>query len=72
MHFFLFLQVTRDVSLLSRWMAIDLYIREVDSLRFELSMNRCSDRLSKLANEILEEGFACLSSFKALMLYLWI
>lgn len=72
MHFFLFLQVTRDVSLLSRWMAIDLYIREVDSLRFELSMNRCSDQLSKLANEILEEGFACLSSFKALMLYLWI
>ncbi|KAL0004899.1 hypothetical protein SO802_012460 [Lithocarpus litseifolius] len=48
-------KVTRDVSLLSRWMAIDLYIREVDSLRFELSMNRCSDRLSKLANEILEE-----------------
>lgn len=68
MHLFLFLQVTRDVSLLSRWMAIDLYIREVDSLRFELSMNRCSDRLSKLANEILEEGFACLSSFEALML----
>nr|XP_023894770.1 phosphoenolpyruvate carboxylase 4 [Quercus suber]POE58115.1 phosphoenolpyruvate carboxylase 4 [Quercus suber] len=48
-------KVTRDVSLLSRWMAIDLYIREVDSLRFELSMNRCSDQLSKLANEILEE-----------------
>uniref|UniRef100_A0A2N9ES93 phosphoenolpyruvate carboxylase n=1 Tax=Fagus sylvatica TaxID=28930 RepID=A0A2N9ES93_FAGSY len=48
-------KVTRDVSLLSRWMAIDLYIREVDSLRFELSMNRCSDRLSKLAHEILEE-----------------
>ncbi|KAJ4835167.1 Phosphoenolpyruvate carboxylase 4 [Turnera subulata] len=49
-------KVTRDVSLLSRWMAIDLYIREVDSLRFELSMTRCSDRLFKVANEILEEG----------------
>lgn len=47
-------QVTKDVSLLSRWMAIDLYIREVDSLRFELSMNRCSDSLSRLAHEILE------------------
>jgi phosphoenolpyruvate carboxylase len=35
-------------------MAIDLYIREVDSLRFELSMNRCSDTLSRLAHEILE------------------
>lgn len=50
------LQVTRDVSLLSRWMAIDLYVSEIDSLRFELSMNQCSDRLSKLAHEILGKG----------------
>ncbi|XP_061991951.1 phosphoenolpyruvate carboxylase 4 isoform X3 [Rosa rugosa] len=48
-------KVTKDVSLLSRWMTIDLYIREVDSLKFELSMNRCSDSLSKLAHEILEQ-----------------
>ncbi|XP_022157085.1 phosphoenolpyruvate carboxylase 4 isoform X2 [Momordica charantia] len=48
-------KVTRDVSLLSRWMAIDLYIRELDSLQFELSMNRCSDRLYRLADEILEK-----------------
>ncbi|GFZ16166.1 phosphoenolpyruvate carboxylase 4 [Actinidia rufa] len=47
-------KVTRDVSLLSRWMAIDLYIRELDTLRFELSMNCCNDRLSRLAHEILE------------------
>ncbi|CAK7326488.1 unnamed protein product [Dovyalis caffra] len=47
-------KVTRDVSLLSRWMAIDLYIREVDSLRFELSMTRCSDKLSREAHDILE------------------
>ncbi|KAL0661091.1 hypothetical protein Bca4012_097928 [Brassica carinata] len=40
---------------MSRWVAIDLYIREIDSLRFELSMNRCSDRLSRLADEILEK-----------------
>ncbi|WOK93352.1 hypothetical protein Cni_G02049 [Canna indica] len=46
-------KVTRDVSLLSRWMAIDLYIREIDNLRFELSMNRCSDTLGKMAHEIL-------------------
>lgn len=46
-------KVTRDVSMLSRWMAIDLYIREVDNLRFELSMNRCSDRLASIADEIL-------------------
>ncbi|XP_052185634.1 phosphoenolpyruvate carboxylase 4 isoform X2 [Diospyros lotus] len=47
-------KVTREVSLLSRWMAIDLYIREIDNLRFELSMNCCSDRLSRLAQEILD------------------
>ncbi|CAD5191322.1 unnamed protein product [Musa acuminata subsp. malaccensis] len=46
-------KVTRDVSLLSRWMAFDLYIREVDNLRFELSMIRCSDKLARLAHEIL-------------------
>ncbi|XP_009336648.2 phosphoenolpyruvate carboxylase 4 [Pyrus x bretschneideri] len=48
-------KVTKDVSLLSKWMAIDLYIRELDNLKFELSMNRCSDRLSRLAEEILEQ-----------------
>lgn len=50
------LQVTRDVSLLSRWMAIDLYIRELDSLSFELSIKRCSEKLASLANEILLKG----------------
>ncbi|XP_043715710.1 phosphoenolpyruvate carboxylase 4 isoform X1 [Telopea speciosissima] len=48
-------KVTRDVALLSRWMAIDLYIREVDNLRFELSINRSSDQLSELAHEILQK-----------------
>lgn len=62
MLFFPLLQVTKDVALLSRWMAVDLYIREVDSIRFELSMNRCSDKLSKLAHKIIEEGF-CMSKF---------
>ncbi|XP_010262445.1 PREDICTED: phosphoenolpyruvate carboxylase 4-like [Nelumbo nucifera] len=51
-------KVTRDVSLLSQWMAIDLYIREVDSLRFELSMKGCSERLSRLAHEILHKETA--------------
>ncbi|PRQ60323.1 putative phosphoenolpyruvate carboxylase [Rosa chinensis] len=54
----LLLVVTKDVSLLSRWMTIDLYIREVDNLKFELSMNWCSDSLSKLAQEILEHESA--------------
>ncbi|CAN4125209.1 unnamed protein product [Withania somnifera] len=49
-------KVTKDVSLLSRWMAIDLYVREVDNLRFELSMNQCSERFARFAHEILEKG----------------
>lgn len=44
-------------------MTIDLYIREVDSLKFELSMNRCSDSLSQMAHDILEQGMAYCSSF---------
>ncbi|KAF9592387.1 hypothetical protein IFM89_014557 [Coptis chinensis] len=51
-------KVTKDVSLLSRWMAIDLYIREVDSLKFELSMKKCTDSLTRLAHEILQKEIA--------------
>ncbi|WVZ71949.1 hypothetical protein U9M48_020477 [Paspalum notatum var. saurae] len=51
-------KVTRDVSLLSRWMAIDLYIRELDSLSFELSVKRCNDKFASLANELLLEESA--------------
>ena len=41
---------------MARWMAIDLYIRQLDSLSFELSIKKCSDKLATLANEILLEG----------------
>ncbi|PRQ28095.1 putative phosphoenolpyruvate carboxylase [Rosa chinensis] len=65
-------KVTKDVSLLSTWMTIDLYIREVDSLKFELSMNWCSDSLSKLAQEILEQGMTYCSYFQwSLILAAW-
>ena len=37
------LQVTHNVASLSRWMAADLFLREVDVLRFELSLNHASD-----------------------------
>ncbi|XP_047053158.1 phosphoenolpyruvate carboxylase 4-like [Lolium rigidum] len=46
-------KVTRDVSLMSRWMAIDLYIRQLDNLSFELSIKKCSEKLASVANEIL-------------------
>ena len=38
-------QTTHDVACLSRWMAADLYLKEVDALRFELSMNHASDEV---------------------------
>lgn len=45
-------------------MAIDLFEREIDYLKFELSMNQCSAKLSRLANEILEKGVPHSSPFK--------
>jgi hypothetical protein len=39
------LQVTRHVALLSKWIAADLYAKEIDLLQFELSMSRCSNDL---------------------------
>ncbi len=40
-------QTTARACLLGRWMAADLYWREVDLLRQELSMNTCSEELRK-------------------------
>ena len=47
------MKITQDVSRLSRWMAADLYLREIDALRFELSVGTCNKELEILANEIL-------------------
>ncbi|HLV78295.1 MAG TPA: phosphoenolpyruvate carboxylase [Marinobacter sp.] len=38
-------EVTREVFLLGRWMAADLYLRDIQSLRAELSMWQASDEL---------------------------
>jgi phosphoenolpyruvate carboxylase len=38
-------QVTEEVLLLSRWQAADLYWRDIDALRWELSMDDCSPAL---------------------------
>jgi phosphoenolpyruvate carboxylase len=38
-------EVTRQACLLARWMAADLYFKEVDLLRAELSMANCTDEL---------------------------
>ncbi|MEK1906124.1 MAG: phosphoenolpyruvate carboxylase [Pseudomonas sp.] len=38
-------QISREVLLLARWMAADLYLRDVDRLAAELSMQQASDEL---------------------------
>ncbi|MBE9399177.1 phosphoenolpyruvate carboxylase [Pontibacterium sp. N1Y112] len=40
-------KVTEEVLLLSRWMAADLYFRDVDALRSELSMVKANDELRR-------------------------
>ncbi|KAF8073001.1 Ppc2 [Scenedesmus sp. PABB004] len=49
-------QTTHHVVALSRWMAADLYLREVDVLRFELSMSQCSDDVWRMAREIMDDA----------------
>ncbi|PRW39191.1 phosphoenolpyruvate carboxylase 4 [Chlorella sorokiniana] len=45
-------KTTLDVATLSRWMAADLYLKEVDALRFELSMSHASDEVLNMAHDI--------------------
>ncbi len=47
-------EVTRQTCLLARWMAADLYFREVDLLRAELSMAHCSDELRAVVGDAHE------------------
>ncbi|XP_047950340.1 phosphoenolpyruvate carboxylase 2-like [Salvia hispanica] len=45
-------EVTRDVCLLARMMAANLYFSQIEDLMFELSMWRCSDELRVRAEEL--------------------
>ncbi|KAL2936017.1 Phosphoenolpyruvate carboxylase 2 [Bienertia sinuspersici] len=45
-------EVTRDVCLLARMMAANMYFSQIQDLMFELSMWRCNDELSARAHEI--------------------
>jgi phosphoenolpyruvate carboxylase len=46
--------VTRRACWLGRWMAADLYTKEVSALRAELSMNRASDELRAVVGDAWE------------------
>ncbi|PKA64453.1 Phosphoenolpyruvate carboxylase, housekeeping isozyme [Apostasia shenzhenica] len=45
-------EVTRDVCLLARMMAANVYFSQIEDLMFELSMWRCSDELRDRADEL--------------------
>ncbi|CAN6570335.1 unnamed protein product [Malus baccata var. baccata] len=45
-------EVTRDVCLLARMMAANLYFSQIEDLMFELSMWRCNDELRARAHEL--------------------
>ncbi|MDP3814764.1 phosphoenolpyruvate carboxylase [Pseudomonas sp.] len=51
--------VTREVLLLARWMAADLYLRDIDQLAAELSMQQASDEL-RVQVGVHPEPYRCL------------
>ncbi|MDA0149439.1 phosphoenolpyruvate carboxylase [Vibrio sp. LaRot3] len=49
--------VTREVLLLSRWKAADLYLNDINELVSELSMTKCNDAVRALAGENEHEPY---------------
>ncbi len=60
--------VTREVMLLSRWKAADLYLDDVNELISELSMTRCNDAVRALAGSDEHEPYrAVLKGLRSLL-----
>ena len=49
--------VTEEVMRLARWMAADLYLRDIDELLSQLSMSLCSPELRKIAGKDTNEPY---------------
>lgn len=60
-------KVTKEVLLLSRWQAADLYLRDVVGLLDELSMTRCNEALRALAGDAHEPYRAVLRDLRELL-----
>ncbi|WP_447752333.1 phosphoenolpyruvate carboxylase [Pseudomonas nicosulfuronedens] len=56
--------ITREVLLLARWMAADLYLRDVDSLASDLSMQQASDELRAEVGDLAEPYRALLKQLR--------
>ncbi|HIF9501765.1 TPA: phosphoenolpyruvate carboxylase [Photobacterium damselae] len=58
-------QVTREVLLLSRWKAADLYLKDIQELVSELSMVKCNDQVRALAGDEHEPYRAILKNLRS-------
>jgi phosphoenolpyruvate carboxylase len=61
-------QVTRRACLLSRWVAANLYLKEIDALRDELSLTSASTELRALAGDSKEPYRAILRGVRSRLL----
>lgn len=59
--------ITREVMLLSRWKAADLYLKDINELISELSMVKCSDEVRELAGDQHEPYRAILKQLRVLL-----
>ena len=60
--------ITREVLLLSRWKAADLYLGDINELVSELSMTKCNDAVRALAGDDEHEPYrAVLKHLRALL-----
>ena len=57
-------KITREVLLLSRWMAADLYLQDLKPLIGELSMSECSDTLRETVGDCREPYRAVLKKLR--------
>ena len=55
-------ETTEEVVLMSRWLAFKLYYKEMNLLRDELSISKCSKKLKKLVNDATEPYRAVLKN----------
>jgi phosphoenolpyruvate carboxylase len=60
-------EVTREVLLLSRWQAADLYLGDINCLLDELSMTRCNEQLRLLSGDAHEPYREVLRDLRALL-----
>lgn len=53
-------KVTEEVNRLARWMAADLYLRDIDELLSQLSMSQCSEEITALSGGETHEPYRVL------------